>query len=95
MGFPVERSVKLTDWPTWMEVLSAEKSALGSSRQPAPGVAKMESPAALTAANSVDAARKAARQGEVDYQELEAILDPLSAVDKKSFVLPKAARFQS
>ena len=45
-------------------------------------------PIFAVAANSVDAARKAARQGEVDYQELEAILDPLSAVEKKSFVLP-------
>ena len=40
------------------------------------------------AANTVDAARKAARLGEVDYEELDAILDPLTAVEKESFVLP-------
>jgi xanthine dehydrogenase large subunit len=40
------------------------------------------------AATSVDAARKAAGLGKVDYQELDAILDPLLAVEKESFVLP-------
>jgi xanthine dehydrogenase large subunit len=39
-------------------------------------------------ATSVDAARKAARFADIDYQELEAILDPLTAVEKQSFVLP-------
>ncbi len=40
------------------------------------------------AAVTVDAARKAVRRAKVEYDELEAILDPLSAVEKKSFVLP-------
>ncbi len=40
------------------------------------------------AAETVDQARKAARLARVDYEELEAILDPLQAVAKKSFVLP-------
>ena len=40
------------------------------------------------AATSVDAARKAARKARVDYDELEAILDPITAVEKESFVLP-------
>jgi len=39
-------------------------------------------------ADSVDAARKATRLADIDYQELEAILDPLTAVEKQSFVLP-------
>jgi xanthine dehydrogenase large subunit len=37
---------------------------------------------------SADAARKAARLVSTDYEELKAILDPLTAVAKKSFVLP-------
>jgi xanthine dehydrogenase large subunit len=45
-------------------------------------------PLFAVAATSVDAARKAARKAEVEYDELEAILDPLTAVAKKSFVLP-------
>lgn len=45
-------------------------------------------PLFAVAATSVDAARKAARKAVVDYDELEAILDPLTAVAKKSFVLP-------
>ena len=40
------------------------------------------------AANTVDAARKAAQLVNIDYQPLEAILDPLTAVEKESFVLP-------
>ena len=40
------------------------------------------------AAETVDQARKATRLAQVDYQELEAILDPMTAVEKKSFVLP-------
>ena len=45
-------------------------------------------PMFLVAATSVDAARKAALKAQVDYDELEAILDPLTAVEKGSFVLP-------
>ena len=45
-------------------------------------------PLFAVAATSVDAARKAARKANVTYEELEAILDPLEAVAKKSFVLP-------
>jgi xanthine dehydrogenase large subunit len=45
-------------------------------------------PLFVVAADSVDAARRAARKAQVDYEELEAILDPLEAVAKKSFVLP-------
>lgn len=45
-------------------------------------------PLFAVAAINVDAARKAARKAEVEYEELEAILDPLTAVEKKSFVLP-------
>ena len=45
-------------------------------------------PLFVVAATSVDAARRAARNARVDYEELEAILDPLTAVAKKSFVLP-------
>jgi xanthine dehydrogenase large subunit len=40
------------------------------------------------AAETVDQARKAARLAVIDYEELEAILDPLEAVEKGSFVLP-------
>ena len=45
-------------------------------------------PMFAVAATSVDAARLAARQARVDYEELEAILDPMTAVDRGSFVLP-------
>ena len=45
-------------------------------------------PMFLVAATSADAARKAALKAQVDYDELEAILDPLTAVEKGSFVLP-------
>jgi len=45
-------------------------------------------PMFAVAARSVDAARKAARKANVDYDELEAILDPLTAVEKQSFVIP-------
>jgi len=45
-------------------------------------------PVFAVAATSVGAARKAARLASIDYQELEAILDPLTAVEKASFVLP-------
>ena len=40
------------------------------------------------AATTVDQARKAAQLARIDYEELEAILDPATAVAKKSFVLP-------
>ena len=40
------------------------------------------------AAETVDQARKATRLADVDYEELEAILDPMVAVEKQSFVLP-------
>jgi len=45
-------------------------------------------PIFAVAATTVDAARKAARKASIEYDELEAILDPLTAVSKKSFVLP-------
>ena len=40
------------------------------------------------AARTVEQARKAVRLAKVDYEELEPILDPLTAVEKGSFVLP-------
>jgi xanthine dehydrogenase large subunit len=40
------------------------------------------------AADTVDHARKAALLARIDYDELEAILDPLTAVEQESFVLP-------
>ncbi len=40
------------------------------------------------AAETVDQARKAARLAKIDYDELEPILDPRTAVAKESFVLP-------
>ncbi len=45
-------------------------------------------PVFAVAASSVDAARRAARLAEIDYDELDPILDPLTAVEKESFVLP-------
>ena len=45
-------------------------------------------PLFAVAATSVNAARKAAHKANVNYEELEAILDPLDAVAKESFVLP-------
>ncbi|MEJ2128600.1 MAG: xanthine dehydrogenase molybdopterin binding subunit [Woeseiaceae bacterium] len=45
-------------------------------------------PIFAVAANTVDEARKAAQLADIDYQELEPILDILDAVDKESFVLP-------
>ena len=45
-------------------------------------------PLFAVAATSVDAARKAAHKAAVAYEELDAILDPLDAVAKESFVLP-------
>ena len=40
------------------------------------------------AAETVDQARKATRLAKIDYEELEAILDPMTAVERQSFVLP-------
>lgn len=40
------------------------------------------------AADTVDQARKAARLASIDYDVLEPILDPMTAVEKQSFVLP-------
>ena len=45
-------------------------------------------PIFAVAANTVDDARVAARKANIKYKELEAILDPLTAVTKESFVLP-------
>ena len=45
-------------------------------------------PVFAVAATTVDAARKAAVRASIEYEELEAILDPLTAVEKQSFVLP-------
>jgi xanthine dehydrogenase large subunit len=45
-------------------------------------------PIFAVAATTVDAARKAARMANIEYRELDAILDPLDAVLKESFVLP-------
>lgn len=45
-------------------------------------------PLFAVAATTVDAARKAARLAAVEYEELDAILDPLGAVEQESFVLP-------
>ena len=45
-------------------------------------------PVFAVAATTVDAARKAARMANIEYHELDAILDPLDAVLKESFVLP-------
>ncbi len=45
-------------------------------------------PVFAVAAKHVEEARRAALKASVDYELLEAILDPLSAVAKKSFVLP-------
>ena len=40
------------------------------------------------AAKTAEQARKAARLAKIDYEELEPVLDPLTAVEKGSFVLP-------
>jgi xanthine dehydrogenase large subunit len=45
-------------------------------------------PVFVVAANTVDAARRAARRAHIEVDELEAILDPLTAVERRSFVLP-------
>jgi xanthine dehydrogenase large subunit len=45
-------------------------------------------PVFAVAADTVDVARKAARLGKVEYEPLEAVLDPLTAVARESFLLP-------
>jgi xanthine dehydrogenase large subunit len=40
------------------------------------------------AAHTVDQARKAARLAQIDYEDLDAVLDLATAVEQKSFVLP-------
>ncbi len=45
-------------------------------------------PIFAVAADTVDAARKAARNAKIDCEELDAILDPVAAVNAASFVLP-------
>jgi xanthine dehydrogenase large subunit len=45
-------------------------------------------PIFAVAAETVAQARRAATLAQIDYEELEPILDPLTAVEKKSFVLP-------
>jgi len=45
-------------------------------------------PLFAVAAESVGAARRACRLAEIDYEELDAILDASDAVDRQSFVLP-------
>ena len=45
-------------------------------------------PVFAVAATTVDDARKAVANARIEYEELGAILDPLTAVEKKSFVLP-------
>ncbi|MGB5624708.1 MAG: xanthine dehydrogenase molybdopterin binding subunit [Woeseiaceae bacterium] len=45
-------------------------------------------PVFAVAATTVERARKAARKASIEYAELPAILDPLTAVEMQSFVLP-------
>ncbi|MBT8101248.1 MAG: xanthine dehydrogenase molybdopterin binding subunit, partial [Gammaproteobacteria bacterium] len=45
-------------------------------------------PLFAVAATTVDAARKAVRRADIDYEPLPAIIDPADAVEKGSFVLP-------
>jgi xanthine dehydrogenase large subunit len=45
-------------------------------------------PLFVVAATTVDQARKAARLAEVDYEDLEPVLDPMTALEKRMFVLP-------
>ncbi len=55
----------------------------------APGLVQYVGQAVFAvAATTVDQARKAARLAVIDYEELEPILDPRSAVEAESFVLP-------
>jgi xanthine dehydrogenase large subunit len=55
----------------------------------APGLVQFVGQAVFAvAAETVDQARKAARRGVIEYEELEPILDPRSALAAGSFVLP-------
>ena len=45
-------------------------------------------PLFVVAAETVDQARKAARLADVDYKDLEPVLDPMTALEKGMFVLP-------
>jgi xanthine dehydrogenase large subunit len=55
----------------------------------APGVVQYVGQAVFAvAAKTVDQARKAVRLANIEYEELEAIIDPRTAVAKGSFVLP-------
>ncbi|HLT89486.1 MAG TPA: xanthine dehydrogenase molybdopterin binding subunit [Woeseiaceae bacterium] len=55
----------------------------------APGLVEYAGQAVFAvAATSPMAARRAARLAQVDYEELETILDPLTALERQSFVLP-------
>ena len=55
----------------------------------APGLVEYAGQAMFAvAAETVDQARIAARLGIIDYKELDAILDPMTAVEAGSFVLP-------
>ncbi|MGH8193900.1 MAG: xanthine dehydrogenase molybdopterin binding subunit [Woeseiaceae bacterium] len=55
----------------------------------APGLVQYVGQAIFSvAAMTVGQARKAVRFAQIEYEELEAILDPLTAVEKESFVLP-------
>ncbi|MGH6913381.1 MAG: xanthine dehydrogenase molybdopterin binding subunit, partial [Geminicoccales bacterium] len=55
----------------------------------APGLVQYVGQAVFAvAATSVGQARRAARLARIEYEELEAILDPLTAVERASFVLP-------
>ena len=58
----------------------------------APGLVQYAGQAVFAvAATTVDQARKAARLGLIEYEELEPILDPRKAVEAGSFVLPSAS----
>jgi xanthine dehydrogenase large subunit len=55
----------------------------------APGLVQYAGqPIFAVAAETIDQARKAVRLAVIDYEELEAILDPMTAVEAGSFVLP-------
>jgi xanthine dehydrogenase large subunit len=55
----------------------------------APGLVQYAGQAVFAvAAATVGEARRAARLARIEYEELEAILDPLTAIEKESFVLP-------
>ncbi len=55
----------------------------------APGLVQYVGQAVFAvAATTVTAARRAARLARIEYEDLEPILDPLTALEKRSFVLP-------